>query len=387
MSVDLTVKGPYSTPPTQEDYRIRAGMDTHQPENIHGVVWSKPDMSSNEHRIVVKFAIDCKLRPGGEYIPCSMCSGNHPKFLAGSVLWSPDGWLRVIGHVCAKKERNFGEARFRELNRRHDQEKRDNAALDLLINNIESIRLLREDVAALRVAMKYMEAQQQIFFKGVPTLAAQLAEAAKRGGGKLTLARKVSANRTAAADSMVAGLSVIMPMSQYEEIEVGVLRGATFLDRPAKFARSRQVDGVLDAFDLIPDGDGMDPIYALIDAGGEDKVTIVAITVLRAVERALALARDYADAATFLSAENLDQLEAWGRHKDNGLPFSIRRSDREIIFKLEDFSRARLSPIWPAIVDLAGWRRIADAGSELASKTTKWSPLDAVKPELDPSPN
>jgi len=343
-------------------------MDTYQPENIPGVVWSKPDMSSDEHRIVVKFAIDRNMRPGGEYIPCSMCSENHPKFLAGSVLWSPDGWLRVIGHVCARKEKNFGEARYRELQRRHDQEERDNAALELLEANIGFIPPLRKDVAALRAAMEYMEGQQRIFFRGVPTLAGQLAEAAKRGGGRLTIARKISANRIAAADSMVAGLSVMTPMSQYEEVEVGVLRGATFLDRPAKFPRSRQVDGVLRAFDLIPDGEGLDPLYALIDAGGEEKVTIAAIAVLRAVERALALARDYADAAAFMSPENLDQLEGWGRHRDNGFPFSIRRSDREIVFKLEDLSRARLSPTWPAIVDLSGWRRIADAGADLGSK-------------------
>ncbi len=356
-------------------------MDIFQPENIPGVVWSKPDMSSDEHRIVVKFAIDRKMRPGGEYIPCSMCSENHPKFLAGSVLWSPDGWLRVIGHVCARKERNFGEARYRELQRRHDQEERDNAALSLLETNIGFIPPLRRDVSALRAAMEFMEGQQSIFFKGVPMLARQLAEVARRGGGRLTVARKVSANRIAAADSMVAGLSVMTPMSQYEEVEIGMLRGAAFLDRPARFPRSRQVDGVLQAFDMIPNGDGLDPLYALIDAGSGDKVTVVAITVLRAVERALELARDYADAAAFVSASNLEQLEQWGRHKNNGSPFAIRRSDREIIFKLEDLSRARLSPNWPAIVDLTGWRRIADAGADLASKIKDGLALGDIRPD------
>jgi hypothetical protein len=365
MSVVLAVKGPHSIPPTQEDYRIRAGMDIFQPESIPGVVWSKPDLTSDEHRIVVKFAIDRKRRPGGQFIPCSMCSENHPKFLAGSVLWSPDGWLRVIGHVCAKKDENFGEARYRTLQRQHDQKELDDAALDLLESNIQFIRPLRKDVAALRDAMEFMEGQQRIFFRSVPTLAGQLSEAARRGGGRLTIVREVSADRFAAADSMVSGLSVMTPMSRYEEVDVGILRGTTFFNHPAKFPRSRQVEGVLLAFDMIPDGEGIDPLYKLIDAGGENQVTVTAITVLRAVKRALALARDYADAADFMSSENLNTREDWGRHPDNGFPFSIQRSNREIIFKLQDLSRARLLLNWPTIVDLSGWRQVAEAGVTL----------------------
>ena len=126
--------------------------------------------------------------------------------------------------------------------RRHEQEERDNAALDLLERNIQFILPLKKDVEALQAAMEFMEGQQRIFFRGVPTLAGQLAEAAKRGGGRLTVARRVSANRIAAADSMVAGLSVMTPMSQFEEVEVGALRGVTFLDRSAKFPRSRAVE-------------------------------------------------------------------------------------------------------------------------------------------------
>ena len=343
-------------------------MDIFQPENILGVTWSKPDLTSDEHRIVLKFAIDRKLRPGGEFIPCSMCSNMRPKCLAGSLVWSPDGWLRVVGHVCARKDDHFGEARYRRMQERHDQDERDNAALALLEANVGSIPPLRKDVVKLRSAMEFMEGQQRIFLKGVPMLAKQLAETAKRNGGRLTVARKMTASRIAAADTMVAGLSVMTPMTEFEEVEVGFLCGTTLLDRPARFSRSRQVDGVLQAFDMVPDGEGVEPLYKLIDAGGENQVTIVAIAVLRAVQRALALARDYADAAAFTSPRNLDQLESWGCHKDNGLPFSVRRSKQEIIFKLEDRSRARLSPNWPAIVDLAEWRRIADAGIELASK-------------------
>ena len=105
MSFNCRLTGPYPTPPSRDDPAIRAGMDIFQPENILGVVPSKPDLGSDEHVIVLKFAIDRTKRPGGQFIPCSMCSENHPKFLAGSLLWSRDGWLRVIGHVCAKKKR------------------------------------------------------------------------------------------------------------------------------------------------------------------------------------------------------------------------------------------------------------------------------------------
>jgi hypothetical protein len=297
-----------------------------------------------------------------------MCSENHPKFLSGSVLWSPDGWLRIIGHVCAAKSDNFGEARYRRMQREHEQKELDDAALDLMEANIAAIPPLRRDVGALQSAMEFMEAQQRAMFSGVPALATRLAEIARRGGGKLTIAREVSPIQLAAADGMAPGLSYRTPVERFEEFEVGVLSGGVFLDRSTKFPRSRQVESVKLALDMIPDGQGTDPLYKLIDAGGEHQITIVAITVLRAVDRALTLADDYANAAAFVSKENLDALEYWGNHHDIDLPFSIKRTDREIVFKLQDLSRARLSAAWPPIVSLSAWSRIAEAGATLASK-------------------
>lgn len=366
MSYDSIVQGPYGVPPSPEDYRIRAGMDIFQPENIEGVVLSKPDFVHGEHKIILEFAIARTKRPGGQRIPCSMCSREHPKYYTGALLWSSDGWLRVIGHQCAEKKEHFGAVRYKKMQQERSQRELDDAAFGHLESNIELIKTLRPHVVALKTAMEFMEGQQKRFAREVPALAAELLSAAKRNG-RLMVVREIPANRIMATENMASGLSTRSATSRYEEIDVGTLRGATFLHLPSKFSRSRRVEGVLGALDMLPEGDAQEALLTLID-GGDNHVIVTAITVSKAVGRVLALARDYADAAEFISQENIAALDRWGQHPDNPLPCSVQRSAQEIIFRTADLSRARLSPSWPAIVDFSKWQQIADAEATLEDK-------------------
>jgi hypothetical protein len=366
MSFDPSLRGPYSNPPTPDDPGIRAAMDASLPESIAGLAWSRPDLSSIEHKIVLSFSIAAKKRHSGELIPCAMCSGGHPKFLSGAILWSPDGWLRIIGHMCAAKPENFGVARYRRLQAEYKQIELDKITMDWLEDSIPSIKLLTKDVAILRDAMTFMEVQQKAFFKGVPELARLLADIIKRHGGRLTISQEISAARIATSDSVVTGLSTRSSLSRYEEVQIGALQGAAFLDRP-RFTRSHQIQDILRAFDRIPDGKGDESLLALMN-GGEQEITITAGAALRAVQRALKLAADYADAAAFMSPNNIAILEKWGRHPRNGMPFDIRHTSWDMTFKLGDLSRACIARAWPKLVDLSAWQTLADTGVNLDSK-------------------
>jgi len=144
--------GPYPVPPSADDERVAAAIRSSRPEEIPGLAWSKPDFVATGHKIVRSFALDRKKRPGLECVPCAMCSGGHPKFLDGAVLWSPDGWLRVIGHVCAAKPEHFGEAQYRTLRRQQQQEELDAVAFDWLHANVRIFRRLIPTIGALRGA-------------------------------------------------------------------------------------------------------------------------------------------------------------------------------------------------------------------------------------------
>lgn len=203
----------------------------------------------------------------------------------------------------------------------------------------------------------FMEKQQHLFFQGAPMLANQLA-AAVRTGGSLTVSRERSASQVAIS-AFSASRST---SSRYKEEQVASMRGFTFLKR-ARPLGSKRADGILLGFDMIPAGDGLAPLYQLID-GGDQAITVAAMTVTKHAA-AITLAEDYADASTFISEENLDQLELWGRHPDNTSPFSIERNDHVLIFRAANSERARVAARWPAVASQGEWRELADRSAPL----------------------
>jgi hypothetical protein len=356
------LSGPYHTPPSSDDEAIVSAIRDGRPENITGLAWSKPDFSATDHKIIRTFAIDRKKRPGLECIPCAICSGDHPKFLDGAVLWSPDGWLRVIGHVCAARPEHFGEARYRSLKKQRDQEELDNVALNWLQANIARFHPLVADMNRLRESAVFWERQQQTLFRNVPDLAHLLVEAVQRQDGQLTVVQRLSDTRLAAyADADDASTS--RPQSQYELIRIGALRGQSLLIRP-RIKWVRQIESVVEALNRIPAGTGDEPLLALFDQG-EAGVTITAGLVFRNIQLALELAIKLADSEQFLSLDNLDGLEDWGRDMRNTVRFSIQKTASQITFVQADRSRATLSLLFPKLPDLSPLDALATAGLQL----------------------
>jgi len=353
----------YPVPPRPDDERIVLAIQRSRPEEIPGLVWTQPDFAVTDHRIVRKFDIDGKKRPDRAFIPCAMCSGGHPKFLAGSILWSPDGHLRLIGHVCAAKDENFGEARYRQLVKQREQEELDNATLAWMETNIASIGLVASSVAELGGIVRFWEEQQGVFFRGVPQLAEVLENIARRQDGVLTVVQESSSAQLVAAAMSGPTARSRATSSQYGVVTIGTLSGLSFLRRPST-KRSRQLEGMLEAFASMPEGNPQQQLLTLF-GGGEHAVTTTTGLVFRNMQRAVKLADECADALQFMTPENTTLIESWGGDERNPQPFTIRRYSSALEFLLPDRSRARLQTAWPSMPDLSALRRIVAAGIEL----------------------
>lgn len=321
------------------------------------MVWTKPDFAAPGHKIVRTFSIESKKRPGSIFIRCAICSGDHPKFLDGAVIWSPDGYLRLIGHDCAAKSEHFGAAGYRSLRKQRDQEELDNVAFAWLAANATDVRALAGTIQAIKTCALNVEEQQRLFFKNVVELADILATRARHYGGTLTVSEQLSELRQITSASGAA-------QSLYEDILVGTMVGSEFLSRP-KTPRSRRLEGNLQALALIPEGEGEEPIFTLIDEGGEQKITVTAGAVFRALQLALKLAEECEEAARFLGNENLETLQKWGKDPRNTIRFTLRRLPRSIEFTLADRSRAVVKTDWPNLPDVTQLRRVVGVGIQL----------------------
>ena len=347
----------YLTPPSPDDPAILEPIRRSQPEEIHGLAWTTPDFSAPGHKIIRTFSIASKKRPGGEYIRCAICSGDHPKFLDGAVIWSPDGNLRLIGHECAAKPEHFGVAGYRSLRKQREQEELDSVALTWLHANTAEAKSLVSTLQALRTCALHLEEQRRLFFRNVGDLANLLANRARQYGGSLTVSEELSG---AQLMNDASGAK----QSLYEDMLVGTMLGLEFLAQP-RVLRSRRLEGNLEALALIPDGEGEQPIYALIDEGGEHKITVVAGAVFRALQLALKLADECENAAQFFGSGNLTVLQRWGEDHRNTIRFTIRRNAKNTEFMLADRSRAVIPADWPRPPDLTPLRRIVAAGIQL----------------------
>ena len=351
---------PYPSPPSPDDECIVAAIRASRPEDIPGLEWTPPDFMAEGHRIVRKFDIDRKKRPDGLFIPCAMCSGGHPKFLLGSILWSPDGKLRLIGHVCAEKEGHFGKAGYGQLLKLREQEERDSLALAWMEANIAAIGPTAASVAGLRPIMSFWEEQQRKLFHDVPLLAKRIAKIAARDGGLLTVTQESSSAQLVEAATRDETDSQRKERNQYETVALGTFFGRSFLSQP-RTKRSLRLEGILRTFREMPDGEPQEQLLALFD-GGERAVTTMFGLILQAMRQAAALADECVAAQAFFRENNLTLLERWGSDRRNPQQFTVRRYVASVEFRLPDRSRAVLQTGWPPMPDLSVLRRLVADG-------------------------
>jgi hypothetical protein len=356
--------GPYPSVPSRWDEAIAAAIHSGRPEDIPGLSITKPDFEASGHRIVRSFALDRQQRPSKECIPCAMCSGGHPKFLAGAVLWSPDRWLRLIGHKCAAKPEHFGQKEYQRLTDEHDQDEIDEAAYQWLRANILAIRAVRPDLESFRNFAAYLEEQQRGFFRDVSALASTLREAAHRQAGVLTVTERLSDARLAAAE--LSGGLHRASQSQFEVVSLGRMKGLSFLDRP-KVRLSYVLTNIIEALEMIPPAsDSESLIEALMTLLSEKRMTITAGVVLRNLRRGLKIVQTLSEAREFVSDDNLETLRAYGADPRNAVGFTLEHFGSGMIrFVTAEKERFALPRRWPEIADIGSLAEIVEVGLTL----------------------
>lgn len=350
--------GPYVFAPARDDEAIARAILAGLPESIPGLSQTKPDFAVSGHRIVRSFALDGKQRPSRECVPCAIC-GPHPKFLEGAVLWSPDRWLRLIGHQCAANPEHFGQAEYERLQKEHDQRELDDVALRYLETNLPNFRPMLEDINAIRSVAVFVEEQQRLFFRKVPALADVLAKAAKRSGGSLTVEAELSSARLDAAEPS-GGRSQGAAQSCYETVRVGTMRGLNFVIRPSR-KLSSELDAAAKALEGIQSAGEDEPLLRLIEQG----ISTVAGDVRRSLQSARRVAERLAEARHFVSGENLEAIRVWGADIRNIVQFSIQQIGSSVRFVTSDKDRFILDTKWPPMPDLKLLEQLVAAGNQL----------------------
>jgi hypothetical protein len=353
---------PYASAPSPDDARICTAINNGVPDKIPDLTWSKPDFFGLNHRIIRTFAIDRKKRPDRECIPCAICSGRHPKYLEGAVLWSSDGTLRIIGHKCARKAEHFGFTKYENMLEIAKQKRLDDIAWDWLYPNISSLKPLSVDLLLLSRLALFFDAQNKEFSHKLPDIFRALAAFAKRNNGQITVEEELSGSSLVASE--ISRFSNNSSESKYETVAVGTMHGISFFNKPRK-TWARQVESCQEALAEVPDGEGDAVVYELMGRG-DNEPTVTAAKTLRNLEIALRIADELADARRFFEHQNLSTLESWGRDTRNMLPFKVERFGQQIHFTAKDLSRAKLNAQCPQFPDLSLLRRVVDAGGNLA---------------------
>ena len=174
--------GPYIVRPPDDkvisefrDYIANGG----RPEQFEGVKLDRFGHDA-EHQMLTGFEVPEKFRTG-DMVPCSICSADRPKFYAGILLWSSDGFLRLIGHQCGKK--HLGTDRFDTLLKEMRHKQRLNESDHYLIVNYANVHVVQESISRLRLAAFPLIKRRNELHRKVPSLCKFLDNRHKEGPG------------------------------------------------------------------------------------------------------------------------------------------------------------------------------------------------------------
>jgi hypothetical protein len=334
-------RGPFQEPPTfgqLQDYR-RFIRETAEPEQLGVLSWTRPPRSLRHELYHPAISVERARRPEGKMVPCSLCSGGHPKCLTFYLMWSSDGHLRVVGHVCGPKY--FGVAAFRQL--KADAERRFFALSDenFLLEELRAVAEHIRDLDLLAEPCRRLHERRREIQRDGPTLVSLLRRTAKDNNGTLVVQRLRS-------DASPAGLrSSTEGGSRYEDEPVAKLQGRVFL--APSFDPVRRLQELRSPLAAMLRGRQAplsedDVLQLVIELPEEERRKAVkAIASVR--RRAIELRRMVREAGEFLSAANINGVARWAFHPDNpGIRVEEGRGSYRFILQGE---RVTLRPMEP----------------------------------------
>lgn len=224
--------GPFAVAPKSGDEIVklfRAHCEkTASPESFELLTFNAPQVGIGSE-IVTKFDIPKNRRPNGKFIPCSFC-GDAEKFLSGSLIWSEDGHLRIIGHICSRTE--FGVANLREMQARYSRGISLEAASSFLIDHWTNAAHLLEEATRLATFAEPIDNYISNLRNHAPNLWGAIQSARKKQGA-LSIQRQTSSIGRQLGLRTSSGGTV-----DYEEVEVGRLIGTSLFGAKEKYGSS-----------------------------------------------------------------------------------------------------------------------------------------------------
>lgn len=314
------IHGPYGEPPDEaERRRLREEVArTHRPEALttlegHAAVTLSKPLLHWRHERVARFCIEPMKRPEQDRAPCAFCSGQHPKCHEGSILWSDDGFLRPIGHICARRFFADRDGGWNAIETAADLRDTAAEARDNLLLILPRIPAFRAEVAALAGAAAFAQRQKDKLRQGCPRLARMLADLAKSPGSHLRVEERVTdeVRRSAGGMRTASGGA-----SEYETVIVGQIYGPAFVASsysPLRSALDLQ-NGLVQAFGHGPDDEEaqFDRLCG-VEAEGPDALVECWSAAAEVTAKLPGTWDEVRAAWDFLSPHNLKGLDTWGR--------------------------------------------------------------------------
>jgi hypothetical protein len=314
------ITGRFPTPPQAQLPEIRRVInETGQPELVPELTWTRPDKAIAHRLYLPKIQVDRARRPGGEMIACSLCDPERPKCLSFYLLWSADGHLRIVGHMCGAT--HFGQHAFREMEDAARREATRLADEDFLLEYLPRLPLWLDDLDSLAPACGHAQRLKREFAKGVPSLHVRLVRMVKDHGGALVIVRKRSGDGPSGFRSSLGG------GAEYETVPVAYLRGQSFLTpsyNPVSELERIEADLLSvtgGRTSQVSEEDAVEIICSMSEAGLHDarrKIEAARRRAARLVERLIEI-------AAFVSDAGIDELDRWARHDENEFRFTLER--------------------------------------------------------------
>ena len=186
--------GPWLLSPAADDiikFHVHVA-ETGKPETFAGVrtIDEKPPLDGTAV-YVTGFGVNPVLRDR-EYVPCSICSGEHPKFYEGALVWAPTGHLYLVGHRCARGY--FGEHRYSSMRADTRYETRFGEADAVLIVHWDKVRLLSRYIDQVRPMGHQIESARARLRENVPNMMRDLLRYARNNDQSMKVAVTPGAN-------------------------------------------------------------------------------------------------------------------------------------------------------------------------------------------------
>ncbi|RWM21761.1 MAG: hypothetical protein EOR73_10145 [Mesorhizobium sp.] len=302
----------YREPPFHlRDPFIEHVKQTRTPETFPGLYWGR--LNKNEpFDIIHTFAVDRKMRPGGDYIPCPMCQ-TREKFLEGSLVYIfKRQCIPVIGHDCASAEvKRAAFSKKKQYDARRQQE-------DFLMARLVHVPGMLRALNGLKKVASEIDSIFHTLKGAAPTIHKALRQV-RKSGGEYMLYELI--------DNDAAKFDERLSKKVARDYYFGSLAGEALVRSNCNFLRDlRRYEQWLLSFDGCDNEEkALEMTIGLLERREAAKAVQYIGEAGRKLER---LRRDMSSACLFFSDAHIGNLREWATHPLQPAPFTVERQVR-----------------------------------------------------------